>query len=127
MTRTEHNRAARRRGELTRDRGSRRLSSAIDTQRRLNTRPADGPPPKADPVDPNDRSSGYLTRSYDGEAMRKRIAKRGDESVKDGESEGEFYREIVRRTDVARERAAESLRLSRGLRNSSRRSPRCSA
>jgi hypothetical protein len=116
MTRTEHNRAARRRGELTRDRGSRRLSSAIDAQRRLNTRRADGPPTRADPVGPNDRRSGYLTRSYAGEAMGKRIAKRGDESVEDGKREGEFYREIVRRANVARERAAESLRRSRGLR-----------
>src|ERR1700745_4195421 len=41
MTRTEHNRAARRRGELTGDRGSRRLSPAIDAQRRLNARQAD--------------------------------------------------------------------------------------
>ena len=116
MTRTEHNRSARRRGELTRDRGSRRLSSAIDAQRRLNSRPADGPPTKADPVGPNDRRSGYLTRSYDGKAVRRRIAKRGDERVEDGKREGEFYREIVRRANVARECAAASLRLSRGLR-----------
>jgi hypothetical protein len=46
MTRTEHSRAARRRGELTRDRGSLRLSPAIDAQRRLNTRRAAGPGPK---------------------------------------------------------------------------------
>ena len=31
-------------------------------------------------------------------------------------NEGEFYREIIRRAEVARERAAESLRLSRALR-----------
>jgi hypothetical protein len=116
MTRTEHNRAVRRRGELTRDRGSRRLASAIDAQRRLNTRRADGPPTKADPVVPNDRRAGYLTWSYDGEAMGKRIAKRGDESAEDRKTEGEFYREIVRRANVARERTAESLRLSRALR-----------
>lgn len=40
MTRTEHSRAARRRGELTHDRGSLRLSPAIDASRRLNTRRA---------------------------------------------------------------------------------------
>ncbi len=40
MTRIEHSRAARRRGELTHDRGSLRLSPAIDAQRRLNTRRA---------------------------------------------------------------------------------------
>jgi hypothetical protein len=39
MTQTEHNSAAHRRGELTRDRGSRR-GSAIDAQRRLDTRRA---------------------------------------------------------------------------------------
>jgi hypothetical protein len=36
MTRTERNLAARRRGELNRDGGSRRLSQAVDAQRRLN-------------------------------------------------------------------------------------------
>lgn len=116
MTPTDHNRAARRRGELTRDRGSRRLSSAIDAQRRLNTRRADGPRTKADAVGPNDRRYAYLTRSYDAEAMGKRLAKRGDGSVEDGKNEGEFYREILRCANVARERAAESLRLSRRLR-----------
>src|SRR5438067_7516746 len=35
MTRIEQGRAARRRGELARDRGSRRVSSVIDVQRRL--------------------------------------------------------------------------------------------
>ena len=33
--------------------------------------------------------------------------------VKRGEDEAEFYREIVRRAKTVRERAAESLRLSR--------------
>jgi hypothetical protein len=36
--------------------------------------------------------------------------------VKRGEDEAEFYREIVRRAKTVRERAAESLRLSRRLR-----------
>jgi hypothetical protein len=116
MTPTEHNRAARRRGELTRDRGSRRLSSAIDAQRRLNTRRADGTRTNADPAGPNDRRYAYPTRSYDGEALAKRFAKRGDGGVEDGKNEGEFYREILRRATIARERAAESLRLSRRLR-----------
>jgi hypothetical protein len=65
MTRTEHSSAARRRGELTRDRGSRRLSPAIDAQRRLNARRVDGTPTNADPFGPNDRRYAYLTRSYD--------------------------------------------------------------
>ena len=50
MTQTEHNSAARRRGELTRDRGSRRLSAAIDARRRLNTRPADRHPDQRTPA-----------------------------------------------------------------------------
>jgi hypothetical protein len=54
-------------------------------------------------------------RSYDGEALAKRLAKRGDASVEDGKNEGEFYREILRRANIDRERAAESLRLSRRL------------
>lgn len=41
-TRTEHNRAVRRRAELTRDRGPRGLEPAIDTRRRVNSRRADG-------------------------------------------------------------------------------------
>jgi hypothetical protein len=66
MTRTEHNRAARRRGELTHDRGSLRLSPAIDAQRRLNSRRAAGSRTKADPVGPSDPRHAYLKqRSYD--------------------------------------------------------------
>ena len=65
MTRTEHNWAARRRGELTRDRGSLRLSPAMDAQRRLNTRRADGPRTKADPHGPSDPRYADLTRAHD--------------------------------------------------------------
>jgi hypothetical protein len=46
MARTEHDRAARRRGELTCDRGSIRLSSSIDARRRLNTGARMAPGPK---------------------------------------------------------------------------------
>ena len=116
MTRTEHNRAARRRGELTRDRGSRRLSPAIDAQRRLNTRRVDGTRTNADPHGPSDRRYAYLGRSYDEKGLAKRLSKRGDGSVQDGQNEREFYREIMRRANMARDRAAESLRLSRKLR-----------
>jgi hypothetical protein len=115
MTRTEHNRAARRRGELTGDRGSRRLSPAIDARRRLNTRRADGTRTKADLHGPSDRRYAYLARSYDGRALAIRLSKRGDGSADDGKNEREFYREIVRRANVARDRAAETLRLSRRL------------
>ena len=65
MTQTEHNSAARRRGEVTRDRGSRRLSAAIDARRRLNTRPADGTRANADSHRPTDPRRAYPTRSYD--------------------------------------------------------------
>jgi hypothetical protein len=112
MTRTEHNRAARRRGELTRDRGSRRLSPAIDDQRRLNARRADGTPTSAEAFGPNDRRYAYLTRSYGENRLAKRLAKRGDGGVEDGVTERELYREIIRRASTFRERAAESLRRS---------------
>ena len=65
MTRTEQNRVARRRGELTRDRGSRRLSAALAAQRRLSARRADGHLRKADPFGPSDRRYAYLTQSHD--------------------------------------------------------------
>jgi hypothetical protein len=65
MTRIEQGRAARRRGELARDRGSRRVSSAIDVQRRLNARPARDARTAADPVGPHDPRYAYLARTYD--------------------------------------------------------------
>jgi hypothetical protein len=100
MTPTEHYSAARRRGELTGDRGSRRLSPAIDAQRRLNTRRADGTPTNADPFGPNDRRYAYPTRSYDENGLAKRLAKRGDGGVEDGMTERELYREIIRRAST---------------------------
>ena len=106
MTRTAHNSAARRRGEVTGDRGSRRLSPAIDAQRRLNAQRADGTPTPADPFGPNDRRYAYLTRSS------RRLAKRGDVSVDDAMNERELYRQIISRAKTFRERAAESLRRS---------------
>jgi hypothetical protein len=108
MTRTEHNAAARRRGELTGDRGSRRLSPAIDAQRRLNARQADATPTDTDPFSPNDRRYAYLTR-HDGEGLVKRLAKPGDGSIEEGTNEREFYREIIRRAKTVRERAASAL------------------
>jgi len=50
---------------LTRDRGSRRLSSAVDAQRRLNARRADGARTKADPFGPSDPRYAHLTRAHD--------------------------------------------------------------
>lgn len=54
MTRTEQELAARRRGELNRDGGSRRLLQAVDAQRRLDARRADGARTKAVPHGPSD-------------------------------------------------------------------------
>ena len=65
MTRMEQGRAARRRGELARDRGSRQVSSAIDVQRRLNARPARDARTLADPAGPHDPRYAYLARTYD--------------------------------------------------------------
>jgi hypothetical protein len=55
----------------------------------------------------------YLTR-HDGEGLVKRLAKRPDGSIEEGTDERELYREIIRRADAVRERAAESLARSRG-------------
>ena len=117
MTRTEQNVAARRRGELSRDRGSRRISPTIDAQRRLNAVQADGTRTNADPFGPNDRRYAYPTRSYDEEGLVRMPATRGHAGVGDNQNERELYREIIRRAERVRERAAESLRRSRGLRN----------
>jgi hypothetical protein len=65
MTRRTRDLTERRRGELKRDRTNHRVSSAIDAQRRLNTRPADGTRTKADPVGPSDPRYAYLTRAHD--------------------------------------------------------------
>ena len=117
MTRTEQNAAARRRGELSRDRGSRRISPTIDAQRRLNAVQADGTRTNVDPFGPNDRRYAYPTRSYDEEGLVRRLAKHGHAGVGDSQNERKLYREIIRRAERVRERAAESLRRSRGLRS----------
>ena len=65
MTHTEHDRAARRRGELARDHGSRRVPLAIDAQRRLTVQSARDNRTKRDPVGPSDPRYAYLTRTYD--------------------------------------------------------------
>jgi hypothetical protein len=65
MTNTQQNLAARRRGEFNRDRGLRRLSQAVDAQRRLNARRADSTRNKADPLGSSDPRRAYLTQSRD--------------------------------------------------------------
>ena len=64
MARRRQDLAARMRGESNRDRGSRRVSAAIDAQRRLNLRRVDGTRAKAAPVGPSDPRYAYLTRSH---------------------------------------------------------------
>ena len=63
LTRTENTRAARLRGDLARDRRSRRVSSAIDAQRRLNARWAAAPGPRQTQSGPSDPRDAHLTRS----------------------------------------------------------------
>ena len=65
MTRKTRDLAARRRDELTRDRGSRQLSQAIDARRRLSARRVDGAGTKPDRFGPSDPRYAYLTRAYD--------------------------------------------------------------
>jgi hypothetical protein len=65
MTRTALGQAARRRGELARDLASRRVSSAIDAQRRLNPAPVQSAWTKTDPLGPSNPRNAYLARRYD--------------------------------------------------------------
>jgi hypothetical protein len=65
MTRTEQDLPARRRGEFNRDGESRRLSQAVDAQRRLNAHRADGARTKVEPYGPSDPRHAYLTQSHD--------------------------------------------------------------
>ena len=64
MTHGKQGVRARRRRELNRDDGARRLLQAIDVQRRLDDRQADGTRAKV-PVGPSDPRFAYLTRSHD--------------------------------------------------------------
>ena len=52
-------------GEVSRDRTMHRVSSAIDAQRRLNARHADGTPTRADPVRPDATRYANRPRSHD--------------------------------------------------------------
>jgi hypothetical protein len=69
MTRTEHDRAARRRGELARDRGSRRVRLAVDAQRRLTARSASEERTKPDLAGPSDRRYAYLAQTHDWQGL----------------------------------------------------------
>jgi hypothetical protein len=61
MARTEDSRAARLRGELARDRRSRRVSGAIDAQRRLNARRAPARGPRQTQLGLSDSRDAHLT------------------------------------------------------------------
>jgi hypothetical protein len=65
MTLRRQDLAAGKQREPNRDRESRRLSSAIDARRRLNTQRSRGTPINADPHGPREPRHEYLTRSYD--------------------------------------------------------------
>ena len=65
MANTPQNLAALRRAKFNRDRGLRRLSQAVDAQRRLNARRADSTRANADPLGPSDPRHAYLTQSHD--------------------------------------------------------------
>jgi hypothetical protein len=65
MTRRTRDLPERRRGELRRDRTIHRVSLAIDAQRRLNARRADGTGTEAAPVGSSDPRYAYLARSCD--------------------------------------------------------------
>jgi hypothetical protein len=64
MTLRQHDLPARRRGESEPDRGSRLLLRAVDAQRRLDARRADGPLTKTHPVGPSDSRRANPPRSY---------------------------------------------------------------
>jgi hypothetical protein len=65
MTRRTRDLPERKPGELNHDRTIHRVSLAIDAQRRLNARRADGIRTKADPVGSSDPRHADLARSYD--------------------------------------------------------------
>ena len=65
MTRSEHNRAARRRDVLAREPWSRRIPLAIGAQRRLTAQSAADNRTNPDPAGPSDPRYAYLTRTYD--------------------------------------------------------------
>jgi hypothetical protein len=65
MTSTKRDDVARKRGELSRDGVSRRLSPAIDGQRRLNSQRRGAARNNASHVGPRDPHYEYLTDSHD--------------------------------------------------------------
>jgi hypothetical protein len=64
MTSSRQDWAARTRGELNRERGSRRLSPVINAQRRLTDGRPGGAWNKAGPLGLSDPRYAYLTRSH---------------------------------------------------------------
>jgi hypothetical protein len=91
------------RGAVTPDRRPRRLWPAIDARRRINARPTDGIRTTADALKRDDSGPPDTTTT----GRRKRS------ETQSGGSEGDLNRAIIRHAKRARDRAAQSLRLSR--------------
>jgi hypothetical protein len=103
MTRNTGDLPATSRGELTPERRPRRLWPAIDARRRLNARASDSIRTTSDSRDDPGSSDATTT------GRRKRSQTR----PQSGGTEGELNRAIIRHAKRARDRAAQSLRLSR--------------
>ena len=65
MTSTTRDEAARRRGEVSRDGVGRRLSPAIEAQRRRNAQRRETAGTSANHIGPRDARYDYLTQSHD--------------------------------------------------------------
>jgi hypothetical protein len=91
------------RGAVAPDRRPRRLWPAIDARRRINARPTDGIRTTADALKRNDSGSAEATTTG--------RSKRSD--TQSGGNEGDLNRAIIRHAKRARDRAAQSLKLSR--------------
>jgi hypothetical protein len=105
MTRKTGDLPATDRGESTPDRRPRRLWPAIDARRRLNARPTDSIRTKSDPLNRDDSGSPDATTTGRRQP--------GTATPQPGGNEGDLNRAIISHAKRARDRAAQSLRLSR--------------
>lgn len=103
MTRNTGELPATSRGALAPDRGPRRLWPAIDARRRINARPTDGIRTQADALKRDDAGSPDATTT----------GRRQRSQTQSGGNERDLNRAIIRHAKRARDRAAQSLRLSR--------------
>ena len=105
MTRNTGELPATSRGEITPGRKPRRLWPAIDARRRLNARPTDGIRTKAASLKRDDPGSPDATTTGRRQP--------GTATPQPGGNEGDLNRAIISHAKRARDRAAQSLRLSR--------------